>query len=155
MGESPIPEGLDGVVIPHLIVDDGAAAIAFYQAAFGAIEVSRAALPDGRLINAQLRIGAQPVWLMQDMPEMNDGRSRTPHALGDTACALHRFVEDVDAVVAQAVKAGATVRFPATDMFWGDRYAAVLDPFGHEWSFASRQETLSDDEFAARLSSES
>ncbi|MEM7338791.1 MAG: VOC family protein [Actinomycetota bacterium] len=151
MADEGVPEEFDGFVIPHLVVEGAAAAIDFYHQAFGAEEISRAALPDGRLLNAQLRIGRQPVWLMEDIPDANGGQSRSPHALGDTPSALHRFVPDTDAAVERAVEAGATVRFPPTDMFWGDRYAAVVDPFGHEWSFATRIETLSDDDFAERL----
>ena len=146
-----MPPEFDGYVIPHLVVVDVPAAISFYEKAFDAVESSRATMPDGRVLNAQLFIGPQPLWLMEDMPEANNGQGRAPIALADTPCALHRFVPDVDAVVTTAVAAGATVRSPTADMPWGHRYAAVVDPFGHEWSFASVIEHVDEAEMARRL----
>ncbi len=146
MGTNPVPAGFEGYLVPYLVVDDAAAAVEFYAAAFGAVEESRAALPDGRIVNAQLRIGPQPLWVTDDMADGQQGAARSPKALGDTPAAFHRFVPDVDAAVERAVGAGAELRVPPTDMFWGDRYAALIDPFGHEWTFASRIAEVSEAE---------
>ena len=74
--------------------------------------------------------------LADDFPEFCGGHSRTPIALGGTPVSMHRYVDDVDAAIQKAVDAGATIKMPVTDMFWGDRYGMVTDPFGHDWSLA-------------------
>ena len=145
---NPIPEGMEGV-IPHLVCGGAADAIDFYKAAFDAQELFRAPAPDGRLMHAALMINGSVIYLADDYPEMNDGQSVTPKALGGTSVGMHQFVEDVDGAVAKAQSAGATVKMPPMDMFWGDRYAQVVDPFGHEWSLATHQKDLSPEEMAA------
>ena len=121
-------------VTPHLIVGGAAAAIDFYQRAFGAVEVMR--LPDGKgiMMHARVRIGDSIVMLLDEFPEMG---ARGPKAVGATSVTIHLQVPDVDALFAQAVAAGATAIMPPADMFWGDRYAIVQDPFGHSWSLAT------------------
>jgi uncharacterized glyoxalase superfamily protein PhnB len=139
---APIPAGKEGL-IPHLVCAGCSQAIEFYKKAFGAEEVSRAPGPDGkRLMHAEIKIGGQPVFLVDDFPEFCEGKSETPKALGGTPVTIHRYVKDCDAAVAQAEKAGATVKMPPMDMFWGDRYAVVVDPFGHQWSLATHQRDL-------------
>lgn len=134
---TPIPAGLEGL-IPHLVCAPCADAIEFYKRAFGAEEVSRMPAPDGkRVMHAQIRIDGRPLFLVDDFPEMCDGKSHTPNALGGTRVTIHRYVADVDAAIRQAQQAGATVKMPAQDMFWGDRYGVVVDPFGHSWSLAT------------------
>jgi uncharacterized glyoxalase superfamily protein PhnB len=134
---NPIPAGREGL-IPHLKVDRCAEAIEFYKRAFGAEEIARMPAPDGkRIMHAEIRISGQTVFLADDFPEHCGGKSQTPAALGGTPVSLHRYVADVDAAMKRAEQAGARVMMPAMDMFWGDRYGVVVDPFGHTWSLAT------------------
>jgi PhnB protein len=119
---------------PHLIVGGAAAAIDFYVNAFNAVELGRVPGPDGKLIHAALQINGSTVLLNDDFPEMQDGKSMTPIALGGTPVTIHLTVVDVDARFQQAIDAGATVLMPLEDQFWGDRYGMLRDPFGHHWS---------------------
>ncbi|MDH3684051.1 MAG: VOC family protein [Acidimicrobiia bacterium] len=146
----PIPEGMSGV-IPHLVCDGASDALDFYTKAFDAVDQGRTPGPDGRLMHAAMTIDGSWMFLADDMPEMNDGKSSAPSLVGTTTVAIHRYVTDVDAAVDKAVAAGATVRMPAADMFWGDRYAVVVDPWGHEWSLASHQRDVSPEEMAAAM----
>lgn len=143
----PIPEGCEGI-IPHLIVNGGSKAVEFYKKAFGAEEVMRMPAPDGRIMHAEVRIGDSLVYLCDDFPEMCGGKSRHPKALGGTSGTIHRYVTDVDGVIQRAVKAGAEVKMPATDMFWGDRYGVIEDPFGHQWAFATHKKDLTPEQIA-------
>lgn len=140
-------------VSPMLTVSDGAAAIDFYVKAFGAEELGRVPAPDGkRLFHAALRINGSLVMLNDDFPEMADGKSTTPTALGGTPVTVHLTVNDVDAKFQQAVDAGATVVMPLEDMFWGDRYGEVLDPFGHRWSLGQPTREVSQEELDKAIS---
>jgi PhnB protein len=121
-------------VLPHLVVDDAAAAIDFYVKAFDAVERGRVPGPDGKLIHAALQINGSTVMLNDDFPEMSGGTSMTPKALGGSPVTIHLVVTDVDAQFQRAVDAGATVVMPVEDQFWGDRYGVLRDPFGHQWS---------------------
>ena len=142
----PIPEGHEGL-IPHLVCTPCADAIEFYKQAFGAEEVHRMAAPDGeRLMHAAIRIDGRFVFLADDFPEYCGGKERSPSALGGTPVTIHRYVKDCDAAIERARKAGATVVMPAADMFWGDRYGLVKDPFGHSWAFATHIKDLTPDE---------
>lgn len=124
-------------LVPHLVVDDAAAAIDFYVKAFGATEYIRIPGPDGKLIHAALDINGTMVMLNDDFPETTGGKSTTPTALGGSPVTLHlQFTDDVDARFQRALDAGATVVAPLEDQFWGDRYGAVRDPFGHQWALA-------------------
>ncbi|OWK34420.1 VOC family protein [Fimbriiglobus ruber] len=125
-------------LIPHLVVHDGVAAIEFYKAALGAVEVFRMPAQDGkRLMHASLTIGGSPLFLNDDFPEYCEGKAKAPKHTGSTAVTLHINVPDCDAAIVKMADAGATVTMPAADMFWGDRYGRVQDPFGHEWSFST------------------
>lgn len=138
-----IPAAKAGL-IPHLVCSPCSAAIDFYKKAFGAEELSRMNAPDGRrIMHAELAIGGQPLFLADHFAEYCDGKSQTPLALGGTPVTIHRYVQDCDAAIQQALEAGATLRMPAMDMFWGDRYGSVVDPFGHCWSLATHQHDLS------------
>lgn len=128
-----IPKGMTAVT-PHLICAGAAQAIEFYKKAFGAIEEARLPAPDGRIMHALIRIGGAPVMLVDEMPEWG---ALGPRALKGSSVTIHLYVDDVDAVVAAAVKAGARVTMPVADQFWGDRYGKVEDPFGHHWSVAT------------------
>lgn len=127
------PAGMSAVT-PHLICAGAADAIEFYKKAFGAVEEARLPAPDGRVMHALIRIGGAPVMLVDEMPEWG---ALGPKALKGSPVTLHLYVDDVDAVVAGAVKAGARVTMPVADQFWGDRYGKLEDPFGHHWSVAT------------------
>ena len=138
MSTSPVPSGQHGL-IPHLVCDPCPAALEFYKTAFGAEETHRLLAPDGKkIMHASMRIGKNVVFLVDDFPEYWNGKSQSPKGIGGTPVLIHRYVEDCDAAIARAEAAGATVELPASDMFWGDRYGVVRDPFGHKWSFATR-----------------
>jgi PhnB protein len=143
----PIPPGFT-TLTPHLIVPDGAAAIEFYKQAFGAQERLRMMCPDGKsLMHAQLLIGNSMVMLGGEFPPEN----LSPKSRGGTTVFIHLYTEDADAAFARAVKAGCTVRMPLADMFWGDRFGQVADPFGHGWSIATHKQDLSPDQMAANV----
>lgn len=143
---NPIPAGHEGL-IPHLVCAPCADAIEFYKKAFGAEEAGRVPGPDGqRLMHAAIRIDGRMLFLVDDFPEFCEGKSETPKALGGTPVTIHRYVPDCDAAIRRAEQAGATVKMPPQDMFWGDRYGVVTDPFGHQWSFATHQRDLSPEE---------
>jgi PhnB protein len=125
-------------IVPHLVVSNGPAAIDFYKKAFGAEELARMPAQDGkRLMHAELQIGPSKLYLCDDFPEFCNGKSRTPQTLAGTPVTLHQTVRDCDAAMKRAADAGATITMPAQDMFWGDRYGQVRDPFGHMWSFST------------------
>ena len=132
-------------ITPHLVCAQAAKAIDFYREAFGAEEVLRVPGPDGKLMHAHLRFGDSSVFLVEEFPEWG---SFGPHALKGSPVTIHHYVEDADAVVARAVKAGAKVTMPLSDTFWGDRYGIVEDPFGHRWSIATHIRDVSPDELA-------
>lgn len=127
-------------VRPHLILSDTEAFIAFAVAGLGAKEVrERVRMPgDPRIIHSEVEIGGTLVYLCDDFPEHNGGRSRYPKALGGVPMLLHQCVPNCDEAMARAVAAGAKVVMPAGDQFWGDRYGIVEDPFGYQWSFSHR-----------------
>ncbi len=144
---SAIPK-LYHTVTPGLSVRGAAEAIAFYKKAFGAQEMMRMATPDGqRIMHAELKIGDSIVFVGDEVPDMG---CRSPQSLGGSTAALHLYVRDVDAAFKRAVEAGAQVRMPVQDMFWGDRYGRVADPFGHEWGLATHKEDLKPAEIAKR-----
>ena len=125
-------------IVPHLCVKGAAAAIEFYKKALGAEEIMRMPEEKGtRLMHAEIRIGPSTVYLADDFPEYCEGKSRTAASLGGTPIVLHQYVRDCDAAIKRAADAGATVTMPAQDMFWGDRYGQVKDPYGLQWAFAT------------------
>lgn len=146
MPAQPIPNGYENP-IPSLAVDGAAEAIEFYKDAFGARERARMEGPGGMIAHAELEIGSSVVMLADPFPQSS---CRPPKELGGTSVSVFLYVEDVDAVVKRAVDAGATVTMPVDDMFWGDRYGKVTDPFGHEWELATHKEDLTPEEVARR-----
>ena len=144
---NPIPEGMHSLT-PHLVCDGAAKAIDFYKAAFGAVEGARLPGPDGRLMHAMLRIGDSALMLVDEFPQMG---SLGPKALKGSPVTLHLFVPDVDATMAQAVRAGAKLIMPAENMFWGDRYGQLEDPFGHRWSVATHLQDLTPEQIQANF----
>jgi len=138
----PIPEGMHSIT-PHLICAGAAEAIAFYKKAFGALELNRLPAPDGKLLHAMLRIGDSSLMLVDEMPQHG---SLGPKSLKGSPVTIHLYVDDVDATFARAQNAGAKVTMPVTDMFWGDRYGQLEDPFGHRWSVATHIRDVSPEE---------
>jgi len=124
-------------VVSEICVDGAAAALDFYAAAFGAEELFRHALDDGRVLHAEISFDGFVIFVVDDFPEMHGGRGTSPTAIGGTPVCLHRDVPDVDASIERAVAAGATLLHGPEDMFWGDRYARLVDPYGHHWSLAT------------------
>jgi len=146
-----VPDGY-GTVTPFLNIKGASEAIEFYKKAFGAEEIHRMPAPDGRkIMHAAIRIGKSFVFLADDFPEFCGGKSQSPTALKGTPVTLHHYVQDCDAAIKRAQDAGATVVMPAMDMFWGDRYGVVTDPFGHKWSFATHIKDLTPAEMQAGM----
>jgi PhnB protein len=143
---NPIPEGTR-TVPPHLVIKGAGKAIDFYTRAFGARERYRMPAPGGMIGHAELQIGDSLIYLADEWPQ---GSSRSPQSLKGSSVVIHLFVDDVDSSFKRAVGAGAKVTQPLMDMFWGDRFGQVQDPFGHLWSLATHKEDLSPDEMARR-----
>ncbi len=135
----PIPDGMHSLT-PHLVCAGAADAIGFYKKAFGAVEEVRLPGPDGKLMHAMIRIGDSALMLVDESPHWG---MLGPKALKGSPVTVHLYVSDVDATVAQAVAAGAKLTMPVAEMFWGDRYGALEDPFGHRWSVATHTRDLS------------
>lgn len=147
MPAKPIPDGYH-TVTPYLLVDGGAAAIEFYKKAFGATELLRMPMPDGRLGHAEIKIGDSPIMLADACGEMG---FRGPNALGGTPVSIMLYVKDVDAMVPQALAAGAKVIKPLQDQFYGDRSCTMSDPFGHIWTVATHKEDVPPEELNRRM----
>jgi uncharacterized glyoxalase superfamily protein PhnB len=143
----PIPDGFHSVT-PHIVVRDAAKALAFYQNAFGAEERYRMPGPDGKVVHAEFRIGDSIVMIGEETPQRG---ALSPQAVGGTPVTLMLYVKDVDASFARATKAGCTVQMPLEDMFWGDRYGKLQDPFGHQWAMATHKEDVSPQEMTKRM----
>jgi PhnB protein len=146
MAVQPVPEGYH-TVTPYLAVDDAQVAIDFYGRAFGAKERTRMAAPDGKVAHAELEIGDSVVMLSDPFPQFS---AKPPKELGGNSANVMLYVENVDEFVQQAVDAGATVTTPIEDQFWGDRYGAITDPFGHTWLVATHVEDVPPEEMAER-----
>jgi PhnB protein len=146
MPVKPIPEGYR-TLTPYLAVDDATKAIEFYERAFGARERSRMPGPDGKIAHAEIVIGDSVVMLSDPFPQST---VKPPTQIGGTTAGLFMYVEDVDAAYRRAIDAGATETMAPADMFWGDRFGTVTDPFGHSWQIATHVEDLTPEEMAAR-----
>ena len=144
---SPIPEGNHSVTA-GLVVKGGKKAIEFYKAAFGARELAVMLGPDGRsVMHAELKIGDTKIYLGDEYPDMG---AVSPQTLGGSPVSLNIYTEDCDAMFKSAVAAGATVKMPLADMFWGDRYGKVSDPFGHTWGIMTHKEDMTPEEMEKR-----
>ena len=143
----PVPDGMH-TVTPHLICNGAADAITFYKQAFGAVELGRLPGPQGKLMHAMLRIGDSAVMLVDEFPDYG---SFGPKSLKGSPVTIHLYVEDVDATVKRAVAAGAKITMPVDNMFWGDRYGKIEDPFGHHWSVATHIRDVSPEEMQAAM----
>lgn len=145
----PIPEGFTDVT-PYLTCEGADKAIAFYEKAFGAVEVARLDGPDGKIMHAELRIGNAMLMLSDDFPDFG---SFGPQALKGSPVMIHLYVDDADAAWERALAAGATVVMPLDDAFWGDRFGMLADPFGHRWSIATHQQDLTPDQIRENMKS--
>lgn len=142
-----VPPGMHSLT-PHLVCANAAAAIDFYRQAFGAEEIMRLPMPDGKLGHAMLRIGDSMLMLADEFPQWE---SHSPATLRGSPVTIHLAVPDVDATFEQAVAAGATARIAPADMFWGDRYGVLVDPFGHHWSVATLVRDVPVEEMRAEM----
>jgi PhnB protein len=134
-------------VTPHLFVRDTEAAIRFYRDAFGAEELLRNRLPDGRVLFVELAVGPARLLVSEETPSLN---ALAPPTVGGTPLLLLLEVDDVDALARRAIAGGAEVEMPIEEMFWGERYGVVRDPFGHRWALSTAREELTPDEIAER-----
>ena len=146
----PIPEGYH-TVTPYLIINGAARALEFYQQAFGATEVYRMTDKSGRVGHAEIKIGDSHIMLADEHPEIG---ARSPQAFGGSPISLALYVEDVDALVKQAVAAGGKLIRPVADQFYGDRTGGVEDPFGHVWYIATHVEDVAPEELERRAAAQ-
>jgi PhnB protein len=131
-------------IVPEIFVHDGPAALDFYQRAFGAVLHSQMLTPDGKkLIHGELIIFGHHLFVCDEFSASEGGTCRSPRTLGGTGVRINLEVDDADALVAQAVAAGARVLLPVQDMFWGARYGKLIDPYGHEWGINQQLKNLS------------
>jgi PhnB protein len=142
-----IPDGHRSVT-PYLTIRNAAEALEFYRKAFGATEHYRLMMPDGRVGHAEIGLGDSIVMLSDEFPEYG---GKAPGALGGSPVSMHLYVGDVDAVFRKAVSAGASVRKPVMDQFYGDRSGQLEDPFGHLWWIATHKEDVAPDEMQKRV----
>ncbi len=142
-----VPSGFH-TLTPHMIVRNAEQAIEFYQKAFGAQLLGKMLTPDGKVMHALLKVGDSMLMLNDEFPEWG---ALSPLSSGGSGVTLHVYLENVDAAFAQAVSAGATVKMPVMDQFWGDRYGIVTDPYGHQWSLATHVRDMSQEDMAKAM----
>ena len=144
----PVPDGYR-TVTPHLTMKNAHEAMGWYQEAFGAEEVLRMPGPDGKTVmHGEVKIGDSMVMIAEEFPM--PGGAQSPATLSGTTCTVNLYVEDCDALFQRALKAGATALMPPMDMFWGDRYGKLQDPFGHQWAVMTHKEDLTPEQIAER-----
>jgi PhnB protein len=146
MAVQPVPEGYH-TITPYLAVDDASAAIDFYQRAFGAKERVRMSGPGDSIMHAELEIGDSLVMLSDPFPQAS---TRNPKELGGTSISIFVYVDNIDELYKQAIDAGASSLMEPDDMFWGDRFGSVQDPFGHSWTIATHIEDVAPEELEKR-----
>jgi PhnB protein len=144
----PVPEGYH-TVTPYLVVSDAKRALEFYKKAFGAETKASMPAPDGRVMHAEIKIGNSMLFLADEFPEFSPD-TKSPQSTGSVTGTIFLYVPDADAVFKRAVDAGAKVNMPLSDMFWGDRFGKVIDPFGHHWGIATHKEELTGEEIEKR-----
>jgi uncharacterized glyoxalase superfamily protein PhnB len=137
-----VPPGFH-TLTPHLIVRNANQAIEFYKNAFGAQVLNVAHMPNGKVMHAALQIGDSKLFLNDEMPEYG---AVSPLSSGDSSVTIHIYTDNVDQAFSRAVDAGATVKMPLADQFWGDRYGVLTDPYGHKWSLAQHVKELAPEE---------
>jgi PhnB protein len=141
-----IPAGYH-TATPYLVVDNAEQAIEFYKQAFGAEETVRMAGPPGKIAHAEMKIGDSMLMLSDEMP---GGGCRSPKSLGGTSASVFLYLEDVDSIFNRAVSAGAKAEMPPQNMFWGNRFGRLTDPFGHAWGVATHVEDVPPEEMSRR-----
>lgn len=144
----PIPKGFS-TVTPYLSLDRAAEAIEWYKKAFSAKEVNRSEMPGGKIMHAEIKIGDSMIFLADEFPEISP-ETKSPQSAGCVTGTIFLYVPDVDALFKRAVDAGARVVMPVADMFWGDRFGKIADPFGHHWGIATHKEDLAPQEVQKR-----
>jgi PhnB protein len=149
MPVNPIPDGYHSVT-PYLVIDGAAAAIEFYKSVFGATELMRLDGPNGTVAHAEIKIGNSPIMLSDEWPGMG---FHGPKKLGGTPIGIMIYCENADATFAAAVAAGAEVKKPLQDQFYGDRSGSVTDPWGHQWTISTHIEDVSAEEIERRMKS--
>jgi len=147
MNIKPIPDGYH-TLSPYLIVRGASEALEFYKKAFGATELMRLNMPDGKIAHGEFKIGDSIFMISDESPECH---STSPEALGGSPVTLHLYVTDADATFADAIKAGAKETMPIGNQFWGDRMGGVVDPFGHRWLLATHIEEVDPSELESRM----
>jgi len=143
----PVPDGYT-TATPYLTVRGGAKAIDFYKQAFGAKELFRMPGPDGKIMHAEILIGNSHIMLAD---ESDSAETKSPQTLNGSTGGIFLYLEDVDSSFQQAVKAGAKQTMPLQNMYWGDRFGKLTDPFGHKWMLASHVEDVSPEEIEERM----
>jgi PhnB protein len=146
MAVSPIPPGFRSVT-PHLCIRGAGEALAFYKKAFGAVEIMRMPTPNGMIGHAEIKIGDSIIMLADEFP---GAPLASPAKLGGCCSSVMLYVPDCDALYKQAVAAGAKPTMPLMDMFWGDRFGQVTDPYGHVWAIATHKEDVPPEEMGKR-----
>jgi PhnB protein len=141
-----IPAGYSAV-LPYLVIKNAAAALDFYQNAFGAETLMRMDMPNGAVMHAEMRIGSAIFMLSE---QSDDWGNKSPDMLGDSPVTLMIYVADVDTFVDRATTAGANLTMPIADQFWGDRSGCLTDPFGHRWMISTHIEDVSEEEMTKR-----
>jgi PhnB protein len=147
MTAKAVPDG-HHTVTPYLAIQNAVQALEFYKRAFGAVEIFRLMMPDGRLGHAEIKLGDSIIMMADEFPEYG---GKAPPTLGGTPVNIHLYVDDVDAFVKKAVAAGATERKPIKDQFYGDRSGQLEDPYGHQWWVATHKEDIAPDEMQKRV----
>lgn len=147
MSAKPVPAGYH-TVTPYMAVKNGVKALEFYKKAFGATEITKLVMPDGRLGHAELRLGDSMIMLSDEFPEYG---GKSPQTLGGSPVNIHLYVDDVDAFFKKAIAAGAKEAKPIKDQFYGDRSGQLEDPFGHLWWVATHKEDVPPDELQRRV----
>lgn len=142
----PVPKGYR-TITAHLVCRNAAGAMEFYGKAFGATTRMSMPTPDGKVAHAEMQLGDSLLMLADEMPDMG---ATAPETIGGSAVHMFLYVKDVDKAFARAIGAGAKADMPPMNMFWGDRYAKLTDPFGHKWSMATHIEDMSPREMARR-----
>ena len=146
----PVPDGYHTVTV-YISLRGASEAIDFYKKAFGAEELSRMAMPDGKVGHAEIQIGDSRIMLADEFPEMPDAVAMSPKTFGGTTFGFNVYLPDVDAAFQKAVDAGAKIRRPVADQFYGDRSGIVEDPFGHIWTLSTHIEDIAPEEVKKRM----
>lgn len=134
-------------VVPYLSIKDAEKAIAYYSAVFDVEPHVKLSMPDGRVMHCEFRVGEARFFVSEELPE--HGGTPSPQMLGNTTVAIHLYTEHCDALVKAMAERGAEVLMEPTDMFWGERFARVRDPFGHEWGVATLLREMTPEEIEA------